>query len=116
MATSDSWNPFEFLGSFIDWLVSNLATIRDNFINAQVELLNDIIDRFCAGIVYCLSFLPDFTMPTLGQISTDNQVMSFINWFIPFDILAAIVVIWIASEIAYIVIAPVLRWFKLIAR
>lgn len=106
-------NPLEW---FARWLATNLGQIWGAGKEVGIELVNQMIAQLATVLDFLTSWLPDYTLPTFTQLSNDNQALTLLNFFVPVDVMVVILGMWLTSEVLYIGVAPVLRWFKLIGR
>jgi len=108
----------------IEWLIKNVTTFVDHIQQGLIEVVNWVIEAFSLLVESALGLLPDFTLDTCTQyfnvFENTNTAMPKVaqcfNFFFPMDVLIMVIGCWLTSEVTYIVVAPVLRWFKLIAR
>ncbi len=104
-----------------EWIIRNLESVVEAFKNSFLEIINLLIQAIANLIEAGASLLPEFSIPAVSSLTSVSdtigaKILGAINWFIPFDLIVILVGIWGASELIYIVSAPVLRWLKLVAR
>lgn len=86
--------------------------------NVLISAIQALIDTLAAAAIAVIGLFPaEPTMPmapTLTASTTWRTFLNTLNWFFPIGYVADMVVFIIAGLVAYIVIAPVARWFKLL--
>lgn len=76
------------------------------FLDAIVEFLNSKLGDI-------LFFLPDSPLPKFWKyVYLDNQLLSYVNWFIPLDAFVAIGSVWLLCVSGYYIYSIILRWVR----
>jgi ABC-type uncharacterized transport system fused permease/ATPase subunit len=106
------------------WIVDNFTNFVDFLKEGLISLFNRIIEAIASFIGTVVDLLPDYTLeiPTFASLSSSlssvggyaNDAIAWMNWLFPVDFVLLTVTAIVANELVYVVVAPVLRWFKVV--
>lgn len=106
------------LSAFVTWFTSYCKSFLVVVYNACIDLLQGAFDGLMTFIVTIISAFPVATpIPTnMGTpiSSTFTVFITCLNWIFPIQFLVTLVGVVASSMIAYLVIAPLARWAKLL--
>ena len=79
----------------------------------MLEGLTSALISFACDV---LELLPESPFVALAEMdgSEFQQILAYVNWFIPFGVLLRIFGVWLGGVGAYYVYQIVLRWIKVI--
>ncbi len=83
------------------------------FWNLIIDMINFIIRGLGALLAFCFSILPSSPFRLISN-SEVSEYMGYINWLIPFDLIIAILQMWLVAIATYYVVMTLLRWVKVL--
>lgn len=103
---------------FAQWLIGFSKSFIIWLANTFIDFFQAVIDGFCGFAVSILSLFPaGSSVPTYGAAPSSSAWGEFINalnWFFPMQFFVSCIVFAVAGMVAYLVIAPLARWVKLL--
>lgn len=107
------------MSAFAAWLMGFARTWLTWLYNNFVDFVNAGIEAFCSFILAVLSLFPAGpTLPTAYNGVPDatvlNVFLNTLNWLFPVQYFVALFGFVILAIIAYVVVAPLARWLKLL--
>lgn len=106
------------MGAFATWLVGFFESVLVKMANYIIDLVQAVIDGVCAFALIVVSLFPEGptlpAAPVLGDGSLLPVILNALNWVFPIGYIVQITVFVAAGMLAYIVIAPLARWLKLL--
>ncbi len=78
------------------------------------SIFNALKNFLISTINVFLAFLPDCPFEKYIQATVDNDVLKYINWFIPVQDFIAIGEAWLVSIGVFYLYQVILRWLKII--
>jgi hypothetical protein len=99
----------------LNWTTAFLVYLYNVIIDA-VQVLFDYLVTFSLYVV--TMFPTGATTPTFTESAPATTVYSFflnaLNWFFPVGYFVILLTAFAAAAVAYFIIAPLARWFKLL--
>lgn len=106
------------MGAFAAWLMGFAKSFIIWLLNGGVDLINASISGFVSFVLGIIGMFPSGSnMPSLPTIPSGSSWVAFINainWFFPLDFLVQILTFSSTAMLAYLAIAPLARWIKLL--
>ena len=76
--------------------------------NAISSIINSVL-----SVVF--SFLPPSPFKDVFKGMAENEVIQYINWFVPVGDFLAMMVVWLGAIIVFYTYQVILRWIKAVA-
>ena len=83
----------------------NIGAFFDNFKSWLTEFLNNI-----QAVIFAI--LPDSPFKGLSVPKDIRDILGYINWIIPFNMISNTLLIWIGAIVIYYGVQCILRWIK----
>lgn len=104
------------LASFIADFFNNYAV---KFLNVLIDIAQSTYNALCGFILTVVSWFPAGpTLPNNAPAAVSGSlvghILNCVNWVFPVCYLTTMLVFLCSAMVAYFVIAPVARWFKLL--
>lgn len=84
-----------------------------------MNLYGDYMEWYCrsdkSNFKCCVFFLPLSPFKQYWTALADNEVIQYMNWFIPVGEFIAITVTWLAAIAVFYAYQVILRWLKAIS-
>ena len=78
-------------------------------------MLTSFMQSLINGGNRILNTLPLCPFYSIQAITIDNQILSWLSWFIPFDAMIALLNAWLAAIVVWYAAKTVMRWSKIIS-
>jgi len=78
----------------------------------MIAELNSFISGTGDVLAGVIAFLPHSPFTAYMNLSLNNTILGYINWFIPIGTFIAILEAWIAAIAIWYIIQIILRWLK----
>lgn len=105
------------MDAIIQWFVDNLKIIFQWMYNYLIDLCNAVIFGLAGFIEKCADLLPNYTLPSVTKFLETTEIsgwLGWLNWFLPIDAILTCIGIVLFSTTTHFLLAPVLRWVKLV--
>ncbi len=105
------------MSAFAAWLMGFAKSFLSWLYNDTIDGVQSAIDGFAAAAVNLISWVPAGPSVPVFSSSLPPSWAVFVNalnWFFPFGYFVIVFTFCCAGMLAYIFVAPVLRWFKLL--
>ena len=105
-----------FLKDCLSWVTDQVVIVFDWLWNFLIDFVNLIIQAIGSAISGFIDLLPTDTaaaFTTVPDVPLDGFV-NFINWVIPVDTLAALILILVANYILYFTVGRVLKLLQVL--
>lgn len=106
------------LANLTTFLIGWAQYVAVLILNFLVDVANATLDGIVAFATFCATLMPTGrvlpTLPTLPSGSVWEFCLKGLNWFFPISFIAAATLFALGAAVAYALIAPVLRWIKLL--
>lgn len=76
------------------------------------EAIATFINSFLSSIFV---FLPESPFKEFVTAFSDNEILQYLNWFIPVGEFISILLVWLSAIVIYYAYQIILRWIKAIA-
>lgn len=105
------------MSAFAQWLLSAFNSLVSKLYNAGVDVIQGGIDGVAALCVSLIALLPagdplPSGMPAAPVSESWLAVIRCINWLFPMQYLVTCVTFLVTGLLAYIAIAPLMKWLK----
>jgi len=100
-----------WLNDAVSWVVDQVAIVFDTLWNFIIDFINMILSAIGGTISGLIDLLPTDTAAAFTDIPTVplDGFVNFINWVLPMDTLAALLLILVANYILYFTIGRLLK-------
>lgn len=106
------------MASFAAWLVNFFESILVKGYNLLIDLFQGIFDAFITAVIAFVSLFPSGpALPAVPSAPTGtftDIAINAINWVFPVSYMLSLVAFLVAGYLAYVFIAPLARWLKLL--
>ena len=95
-----------------------MGNVLENVLDVVVNVVNSILRGLVALVDILLIWMPD--CPFVAAISSvedviGNEMIGYVNYFLPISEIAAFLVLWLAAVLLYYAVSVLLRWKKIIS-
>ena len=80
-------------------------------------MLTDLVQSFLNGVASLgdiAAILPRCPFVSLNAVVIDNQILSMLSWFIPFDAIVGLTQAWLAAVAVWYLAKTAMRWKRII--
>lgn len=102
------------IARFADWLWLAFHSMAIIIHNVFVRMVNKMIEGIAASAQLAIQALPDYTIPTPGQLVDNIGFISALNWVLPISFFMDCMTMLVFGYFAFQASAPILRWTKII--
>lgn len=104
----------DIIVDFINWLWNSFLYICVKLANLIIDMINAIIKGVADLGSYAAGLLPDYTVPTPGQMIDQSDFLSALNWIMPVSFFVDCLAMMVAAYATYHLLGPLLRWAKIL--
>ena len=101
----------DWLNDAASWVVDQVVIVFDTLWNFFIDFINMILSAIGSTIAALIDLLPTDTaaaFTTIPDVPLDGFV-NFINWVLPLDTMAALLLILVANYILYFTVGRLLK-------
>lgn len=81
----------------------------------MTDIWNAIADVINSVLSVVFSFLPPSPFKDMFTAMADNEVIQYLNWFIPVGDFLVMMAVWLGAIIVFYAYQVILRWLKAVA-